>query len=139
MKSLREAFVLVLVALAPALLAVALHPDLQHRDRAGLRPEEVRLTEVRDWKSDVLWIDARSEEEFASDQIPGAINIQLPDFERGLGTILQMWQSGVPIVVYCSSTSCEASREMARRLTESGLKGVHYLHGGWESWVEANN
>jgi ArsR family transcriptional regulator len=133
----REALLLLLVAVAPALLAVAIHPQLRDRARAGLYPEAVRLAEVRNWKSDVLWIDARPEEEFAIDHIPGAINLELANFDQGLGRVLETWQPGLPIVAYCSSSSCEASREMAHRLTESGLVGVHYLHGGWETWIAA--
>jgi rhodanese-related sulfurtransferase len=139
MKYIREALVLLLVAVAPALLAVAIHPQLRDRSRAGLYPEAVLLTEARDWKSEILWIDARTEDEFASDHIPGAINLEPSNFDHGLGQVLQRWHPGLPVVVYCSSTSCEASREMAHRLADSGLEGVHYLHGGWEAWIAAGN
>jgi rhodanese-related sulfurtransferase len=138
MKSLREALVLALVAIAPALLAVAVHPQLENRARAGLYPEAVRLAEVRGWTVDALWIDARTEEEFANGQIPGAINMELASLDADLGDILQVWKPGTPIVVYCSSTSCDISREMARRLSDSGFEGVYYLHGGWEAWIAAN-
>lgn len=138
MKSFREALALALVAVAPALLAVVVHPQLHDSARAGLHPEAVRLAEVRQWSVGVLWIDARPEDEFASGHLPGAINMELAGLDSGLGDLLQVWQPGTPIVVYCSSTSCDASREMARRLSESGFEGVHYLHGGWEAWIAAN-
>lgn len=138
MQSLREATVLVLVAIAPALLAVAFHPQLHDRERAGLHPEAVRLAEVRAWTAEPLWIDARTAEEFSNGHVPDAINLELASLESGLGDILQSWQPGTPIVVYCSSTSCELSREMTHRLSEAGLEDVHYLHGGWEAWLAAN-
>jgi hypothetical protein len=40
-------------------------------------------------------------------------------------------------VVYCSSLSCNASREVARRLRrEAQLPDVFVLEGGWEAWLK---
>ena len=40
-------------------------------------------------------------------------------------------------VVYCSSLSCNASREVARRLRkEAQLSDVFVLEGGWEAWMK---
>lgn len=139
MRAWREAFVLLLVAAAPAALAVWLHPQLADRAGAGLEPGAVRLEEVRNWSTDVLWIDGRSAEDYARDHIPGALPLEESRFSEQLGAIIAAWQPGLPIVVYCSSVSCSASKALAEKLREAGFGDeVYHLHGGWEAWVEAS-
>lgn len=135
MKTLRETFLLVLIALAPAALAVAFHPQLTDRDRAGLETGAVRLAEVRQWQPGPLWIDARSAEDFAQQHVPGAILLNEANFDAALGKLLAVWQPGTRIVVYCSSLSCGTSKAVAERLRAAGLDDVHFLHGGWEAWL----
>jgi rhodanese-related sulfurtransferase len=136
-KALRETIALCAVALAPAALAVAFHPALADRRRAGLLPGEVRLDEVRDWHAETLWVDARPAEDFARDHIPGALPFDEARFDDSLGTLLAAWKPGMRIVVYCSSASCTTSRELARLLQEAGLSETRFLRGGWDAWLEA--
>lgn len=133
----RETCVLLAVAAVPAAFALALHPSLANRQRAGLEPGEVRLTEVRDWGTPVLWVDARPAAEALHDRIPGAMVFDGAAFDRDLGQLLGAWTPGQRIVVYCGSSSCDTSREVAERLREAGLDNVHHLHGGWDAWVRA--
>ena len=43
------------------------------------------------------------------------------------------------IIVYCSSLSWNASREVAHRLRkEAQLSDVFVLEGGWEAWLKKN-
>lgn len=137
MRAWREALVLVVVAAAPAAVAIALHPQLADRQHAGLEDGAVRLEEVRDWHDDTLWIDARSEADFARDHIPGALHLDEAAFDRDLGAVLAAWTPGRRVVVYCSSTSCGTSRAIAKRLRDAGLSDVFFLHGGWEAWQTA--
>jgi len=54
-----------------------------------------------------------------------------------IGPFLATWTPDKKVVVYCSSQSCNASREVARRLRdEAGLKDVFVLQGGWEAWLK---
>ncbi|PYL22181.1 MAG: hypothetical protein DMF37_12620 [Verrucomicrobia bacterium] len=56
-----------------------------------------------------------------------------------LPQFLAVWAPGKKIVVYCSSLSCNASREVARRLRkEAQLSDVFVLEGGWEAWLKKN-
>ena len=137
MKSLRETLVLGVLALVPAAVAVMLHPALADRARAGLETDEVRLTDVRDWGADVIWLDAREPDEFAQDHIPGAVAFDPVDFDRNLGAMLEVWEPGRRLVVYCGSESCSTSREIAARLRDAGFENVFYLRGGWDAWLEA--
>lgn len=128
---------LILVALAPAALAVVFHPQLADRDRAGLEAGAVRLTEAASWSPAPLWVDARSAEDYAQEHIPDAILLNEANFDAGLAELLAAWQPGTRIVVYCGSLSCGASKAVAERLRAAGMEDVHFLHGGWETWQAA--
>jgi rhodanese-related sulfurtransferase len=137
MRPLREALVLLLVATAPAVLAVMFHPQLADRDRAGLEPGAVRLDEVRTWGENVLWIDGRSADDYAREHIQGALPLEESRFSEQLGAILAVWRPEQRLVVYCSRLSCSASKTLAQQLRDAGFTEVHHLHGGWEAWQAA--
>lgn len=137
MRAWREALVLVAVALAPAALAVAFHPQLADRRRAGLEADAVRLEEVRDWRAELLWLDARSAADFSRGHIPQAVWFDLDHPDRAIGELLATWVPGRRIVVYCSTRGCSDSRTVAVRLRQAGFEPVFFLHGGWEAWLAA--
>ncbi len=54
---------------------------------------------------------------------------------RLVPAVLDRWEPDGKVVVYCSSLSCQASHEVARRLREKmNLPNVYVLQGGWEAW-----
>jgi rhodanese-related sulfurtransferase len=135
-KTLREVLLLLAVAALPAALAVALHPELADRHRAGLPSDAVRPAEVNTWTAPVLWVDSRDAASFARGHVPGAIWLDESTFSESLGALVAAWTPGMRIVVYCDSSACSLSRELAQRLREAGFTDVHYLHGGWEAWSQ---
>ena len=107
-------------------------------EAAPLAPDEVKLVDARSWGNAVLWVDARPNEQFEQDHIPGAILLNEDHWDEQLPQMIAAWDPQKKIVVYCSRQSCAASHEVAKRLREqAGLKDVHVLHGGWETWLES--
>lgn len=97
----------------------------------------VTVTQAREWGGNVIWVDARPEEEFEREHVPNAVLLNEDRWNELLPKMLAAWSPEKRVVVYCSSQSCGASREVARRLREeAGLKNVFVLEGGWEGWVE---
>jgi rhodanese-related sulfurtransferase len=89
------------------------------------------------WGANAIWVDARPDEEFARDHVPGAISLNEDRWNELLPQFLATWSPEKKVVVYCSSQSCNASREVARKLrTEAQLKDVFVLQGGWEEWLK---
>lgn len=137
MRALREAALLVILALIPATISGV----LQLKVRSDLKPPtkavgEVSLEEVRAWK-EVLWVDARSREAYEAEHIPGALLLNAAEWDDLLVPLFDRWNPDVPIVVYCDSASCDASQRVAERLRdEVGLEHVHVLKGGWSAWKE---
>ena len=100
--------------------------------------EMVTLTQARAWGENTIWVDARPDAEFEREHIPGAVLLNEDRWNELLPQFLATWSPEKRVVVYCSSQSCNASREVARRLRdEAQLKNVFVLQGGWEEWLKS--
>jgi rhodanese-related sulfurtransferase len=135
----RQAAILAALALVPA-AGEAIH----FRDKISWRSaipasEMVTVDQARGWGDTAIWVDARPDDEFAKDHVPGAISLNEDRWNELLPQFLSAWVPGKKTVVYCSSLSCNASREVARRLRkEAQLSDVFVLEGGWEGWLKKN-
>jgi rhodanese-related sulfurtransferase len=80
-------------------------------------------------------VDALAPMSFAHSHLPGAINLP-PDWvdERGPSRIPDR---NAEIVVYCSSSRCDSSGQVAQRLLELGYPNVRHYVEGKRDWVEA--
>ncbi|MDD3519823.1 MAG: rhodanese-like domain-containing protein [Actinomycetota bacterium] len=67
--------------------------------------------------------------------IPSSINIQLDEIEKKAQKFLDLNDE---IIVYCSSSECQASSKAARKLKELGYKDVKDYEGGKREWDEKN-
>jgi rhodanese-related sulfurtransferase len=134
---LRQALVLVALALVPAI-----GQAIYYRDRVSWQTpipasELVTVAQARSWGESAIWVDARQDEEFARDHVPGAILLNEDRWNDLLPQFLAAWSPEKKVVVYCSAQSCNAAREVAKRLRdEAQLKNVFVLEGGWEAWIK---
>jgi rhodanese-related sulfurtransferase len=137
MMSVRQAVLILLAALVPAAVTAVVHPRRPPWSKETLSAGEETLKNVLAWGSRVLWVDARSQNEYEAEHVPGAILLNLEDWDRLFPRFLDQWSPNQRIVVYCSSRSCEMSHEVAARLEQSGISPVYILKGGWEEWKAA--
>ena len=135
MNALRQALlILALAALPAAAVGLFLIDTKSEEAPAVLAPGEVELATVQAWPK-VLWIDARAGKQFAQEHIPGALPLSEERWDDDLARLFDAWETDVPLVVYCDSSTCDTSHRVAARLRdEVGLENVHVLKGGWESW-----
>ena len=135
----RQVLILAALALAPG-MGGAVYFRHKISWRSAILPSELAtVDQARAWGGNVIWVDARPDDEFASDHVPGAISLNEDRWNELLPQFLAVWAPGKKIVVYCSSLSCNASREVARRLRkEAQLSDVFVLEGGWEAWLKKN-
>jgi len=133
----RQAITLAVLALLPA-AGEAIYFQDKISWRSPIPPSEsVNVDQARAWGQNAIWIDARPDEEFAHDHVPGALSLNEDRWNELLPQFLAAWSLGKKVVVYCSSLSCNASREVARRLRkEAQLPDVFVLEGGWEAWLK---
>jgi rhodanese-related sulfurtransferase len=134
MRPVRQALMILLAALIPASLTAAFHPRRPRWSQDQLAQGEVMLSTAMAWDRDVLWVDARSADEYEADHIPGAILLNLESWDEFFPQFLDRWSPEKRVVVYCSAAACELSREVAERLRKSGISSVFVLKGGWEAW-----
>ncbi|TVR50637.1 MAG: rhodanese-like domain-containing protein [Puniceicoccaceae bacterium] len=134
MKIAGQACLILLLSLVPAAAAWWLHPDFDTPIRFGLPAGTVRLAEARSWPDPVLWIDARTETERADGLLPGAIHLHFDAWEDGFFDLVERWEPGMRIIVFCGSTGCQTSREVAQRLqSDLGDNDIWVLHRGWDA------
>jgi rhodanese-related sulfurtransferase len=133
----RQSAVLLALALLPA-AAEALY--LRDKIPWNARVAESDLVDVetaRGWGANVIWIDARPEDEFERDHIPGAVSLNEDRWSQGLAQFLgKDWLPEKKIVVYCSAASCNLAEDVARRLRKEAKlpNEIRILKGGWEAW-----
>ena len=133
----RQAIMLAVLALLPAA-----GEAIYFRDKISWRSpippsESVNADQARAWGQNAIWVDARPDEEFVHDHVPGALSLNEDRWNELLPEFLAAWSPGKKVIVYCSSLSCNASREVARRLRkEAQLPDVFVLEGGWEAWLK---
>ena len=83
--------------------------------------------------NDYLFIDVRTEDEYKSGHIEGALHIPVTEFEERLDEI----PKDRPIIVYCNGSSCERSVYAAGILKENYYREVYdMVGGGIFEWLE---
>lgn len=84
---------------------------------------------------DFALVDVLSHESFVDKHIPGSVSAPLVDGDfvdrvtRAVGGDLDK-----RVVVYCASTTCDASPRAARRLELAGFANVYDYESGLQGW-----
>jgi rhodanese-related sulfurtransferase len=135
--AVRQALLLIALAFAPAISEAIYFRNKVSWHSPIPASELVTIDQARSWGDNVIWVDARPDNEFERDHIPGAILLNEDRWNELLPQFLGQWSPERNVVVYCSAQSCNASREVAKRLREEAqLKNVFVLDGGWEEWLK---
>ena len=103
---------------------------------AGPVAGEIQLKDAQ--ALNVIWVDARSEADYAAGHAQNAVLLNNSNWETGIPGLMNLWLSDArPVVVYCSSAQCGSSKQIADRLrAELPEMEVYTLKGGWEAWEE---
>jgi len=79
-------------------------------------------------------IDARPEFQYQFGHIPTAINIPY-DRESLIELVDKNSLKSKSLIVYCSSSHCNAAELLAQKLRDLGCQKVRIYSGGWEDWI----
>jgi len=82
-------------------------------------------------------LDARTEREFASGHIPGAVSFSVARFEPMFTEQGELLKLGTVIVIYCAGPDCRDSSLLASRLSGKGFSDIFVFKGGMEEWIGA--
>ena len=143
MKALVQAALLLAASALAALATQAWHPRAPalYLTEEPLRDDEVSMQVISERFGDtVLWIDARPQEQFDEEHVPGALLLNEQKFdEQVLENLDRLQLNRDPVVVYCSAQKCEASRKVMMKLKEMGfVQEAFVLKGGWPAWKAAS-
>lgn len=137
--AIRQALILIALASLPAIGEGFYFHDKMSWESSIPASELVTVDQAKTWGETALWIDSRPDDEFARDHVPGAFSLNEDRWNELLPQFLPNWSPDKKVVVYCSAESCNAARDVAKRLRdEAQLKDVFVLNGGWEAWVKKN-
>jgi len=142
LRALFQAWVLAGATLLAAAATHLLHPRAPalHLQETVVREDEVTVARVAaEWHNQVIWLDARPEEQFRESHIPGARPLNEQQFDSQLVELFERLQTADrPVVIYCSGERCEAARRVRERLLQVvPLERCFILMGGWPAWKAA--
>ncbi len=129
---LRQLAAILLFAAAPALVSAAI--QLQWRAEGPLRPGEVRPETVRLWPEELLWVDARSRQQFEAGHIEGAVLLNPLEWDEQLPLFFAAWTAEKRVIVYDGNSSDAAGAIAARLREEAKIREIHILKGGYQAW-----
>jgi len=131
---------------ASVIAAVALLGSLLVWKVAGpperLAEDEVELSTVlQQWGGEVLWVDARKRQDWEKNAMPGSVLINTDpaeNFEELVAEALPKLATADRLVVYCATSGCETSRQVAGKLREFEIGPECYaLYGGVQTLIDA--
>ncbi len=82
-------------------------------------------------------INVLDQDSYEQKHIPDSVSVPLsePNFVDQVDE--QVSNRTDPVVVYCASSSCDASERAAEKLERAGFTGVRDFEAGVEGWAEA--
>jgi rhodanese-related sulfurtransferase len=85
----------------------------------------------------VVFIDARSAEDFAKGHIQGALSLPWHEVDLDFLGVTQNLDMEAHIVTYCDGETCELSHDLALFLRDAGFLNTRVLINGWTLWQQA--
>lgn len=84
----------------------------------------------------VLFVDVRSNKDWAAGRIPDAVHIELKKV-LSEETLAKEAKKSDPIVIYCNGVSCLRSSKASIKAVGWGYTNVHYYRLGFPDWKAA--
>lgn len=81
-----------------------------------------------------LFADARSEGEYKSGHIRGALSLPEGEFDEWIGPFLDTTDPEANVITYCEGYYCPQAKKLAEKLILAGFQNVYYLPDGWGNW-----
>lgn len=85
----------------------------------------------------VLFVDARSKNQFANGHIQGALNLPWQEVDRYFMELIDRLNDASMIITYCDGEHCDLSVELALYLKKMAFNNVRVLVNGWTVWQQA--
>jgi len=101
--------------------------------------DELEIDDVSDAKAlydrgNVLFVDARSREDYKDGHVKGAYALPFGEFDEQIDTFLALFALDRPIVTYCSGRACKDSHHLAQLLIFHGYN-TRVMIDGFPAWA----
>ncbi len=143
-KSIKEAVILFLVAVAAALAMNHFSPaglpllQLPQQSSSGTAAlaKTVEVGFVRDMldRGKGVLVDARSRVQYRQGHIPGAVSLPAYNHDEAIFSFMETYAAETTVVTYCSGVHCSDSHVLAEELVAAGYENVLVFSGGVEVW-----
>ena len=84
----------------------------------------------------VLFVDVRSDKDWAAGRIPDAVHIELKKVYSD-ATLSKELKKGEEVVIYCNGESCLRSSKASAKAVGWGFTKVYYYRDGFPAWKGA--
>ena len=89
-------------------------------------------------KEAIVLADGRLRQAFEAGHIPGAVSLPLATLAEEIGSFMNKFPAGTPIVVYCGNRRCAIAQKLSRFLVNHyGYSDVSIMPGGYLEWRQA--
>ena len=86
------------------------------------------------FESGVLFVDARSPEDYNEGHIKGAVSLPVESFYDIISSFQAAHPESTAIVTYCNGRECSDSRDLAENLNNVGYQNVRIFIDGFPLW-----
>jgi rhodanese-related sulfurtransferase len=149
-QTLKEALILILVAVGVALAVHVLHPDSVRLIPSTIERSTASPVQTADGGLEIsiedalahhrnnsaLFADARHPADFEAGHIQDAVHLYLGDQEKWLPQFVSATDPLALIITYCDGEDCQLAEQLAELLQINGFASVRYLKNGWSRWQE---
>ena len=148
-KNLTEALIICFLAIGIAVVTNIMRSDplpLFVRDtlddpkeaESAIRKMDIEAAKDHFSEQNALFADARSEIDFATGHISGAVNLPPQQMDQWFENIFSSVEPERTIITYCNGANCELAIQLAQILTDAGFEKVYYLVDGYGQWTRHN-
>ena len=108
-------------------------------EKSDVVMDELNIDDVTHAKSlydtgNVLFVDARSIEDYNEGHIKGAVPLPVGQYDEQVDVFLEFYDLDHPIVTYCSGRTCEDSHHLVQLLMERGYLNISVMIDGFPGW-----
>ena len=82
----------------------------------------------------VVFVDARSSEDYAEGRIKGALSLPVNRFDERVDAFKEKYSFNTALITYCSGRMCADSYKLAQLLIQAGYENVAVFIDGYPGW-----
>ncbi len=100
----------------------------------GREIEAVEVAKQYYDRGEVVFIDARSADDYSKGHVTGAISLPVGEFDEHINAFLDQYSPQQAMIIYCTGRSCQDSHHVAEMMMDFGYEKVSVMIDGFPGW-----